>query len=157
MALEENKRLESEADAKQEKERRKKTRKLLQDYPYMKMHCEEAVFDSAMAITADDIIRDLMSMSESGSRVEAIARGAQRTQTILTHVDNCLNTFRRYCENSKRQTMQRKWRVIKAKYLDDPPASDEDIAGVEGFSVQAVRQDIQDSLDALGILFFGAG
>ena len=155
ITLEEFERLTAASVEKQSADRRKRARRLLRDYPYMKMHCKEAIYDSALAITTDDIIRDLMSMSESGSKIEVIAREAQRTQTILTHIDNCLDTFRQYCEQSKRPVMQRKWRVIKAKFLDDPQSSDDEIARMEGFSVQVVRQDVQDALDVLGVLFFG--
>lgn len=156
ITLEEHKRL-AELEREEFADKRlHNTKLLLKNYRYLKLHCENAVYDSAQAmIEAKDVIRELMSLRDSSS-VTAIVNSMQKTQTLLSHVDMCLALYKTHCFSYGGESDQRQWRVIHALYLSKAKRTVEEIAEKEAVEPRTIYKDINKAVEALSALLFGA-
>lgn len=130
------------------------TKLLLKNYRQLKAHCEQAVFDSAQAVSTSDVVRELMSLRES-STITAIVTSVQKTHTLLVHVDKCLNIYKTQCEIYGKEQDRRGWRVINAMYLADEKQTAEELAELEFVEKRTIYHDIERAVEALSALLFG--
>lgn len=129
-----------------------RARQLLRDYRTLKAAALASVHDSAEAVTEDDLVRELMSMRDT-SRIESIARSAQRTVTLLTHIDRCLDVFRILCERTGKE---RQWRIIDGLYIADDPFTADELAEREYMSTRSIYKEAKAATATLAVIFFGA-
>ena len=66
-----------------------------------------------------------------------------------------LRFYEIYCESSTKEEDRRCFRVIKAKYIDEPAMSSLEIAEKEFVDRRTVDRDIQAACQALSVLIFG--
>lgn len=59
--------------------------------------------------------------------IDQILKTRARTETVLKHIDNCLEYYRIKCESSEKEEVQRRYKVIKLLYLDERKMSHFDI------------------------------
>ena len=130
----------------------RRTKKILRDYRSLKAAAQASVHDSAKAVTEDAIVAELMSMRDT-SRIESIAYSAQRTETLLTHIDVCLSAFRRLCEATGKD---RQWRVIDGLYISNIPFTADELAEREYMTVRSIYNEAKAATETLAVIFFGA-
>lgn len=131
--------------------RLERARQILRDYRTLRAAALASVHDSAEAVTEDDLVRELMSMRDT-SRIESIAYSAQRTVTLLTHVDRCLDVFRILCERTGKE---RQWRVINGLYIADDPLTADELAEREYMSTRSIYKEAKAAIATLAVIFFG--
>ena len=133
----------------------KSTKQLLKSYRQLKAHCEQSVYDSAQAVTSSDVIRELMNLRES-TTITSLVYSAQRTQTLLSHVDKCLSIYKTQCEIYGKEADKRRWRIIDAMYLSDVKLTADELAEIEYVDVRTIHRDIGIAIETLSVLLFGA-
>ena len=66
-----------------------------------------------------------------------------------------LNLYKTYCEDSGKQEDLRRWRVAKALYVDDQPATVQELADREFVAEKTIRRDVDSICEPLSALLFG--
>lgn len=157
VALERFDRQTQQAKTSRYERRLRNTRLLLKNYRMFKQHVAGSVFDEAQ-LDGENAIDVLDLVFENSSRelqIESIKRSAVRTALIVRHIDEMLRFYEIYCESSVKEEDRRCFRVIKAKYIDEPPMSSLEIAEKEFVDRRTVDRDIQAACQALSVLIFG--
>jgi len=96
------------------------TKLLLQNYNVLKDHCEKSISNLKEITPTENAIDILDSLDSSeGSYIESIKRSTTRTYVILSHIDVMMKFYKAYCESSEKPEEMRRYRVMKAIYLDD--------------------------------------
>lgn len=146
-----------QAKAQEEKADRRlhNTRLLLKNYRLFKQHAMNAVYEVDQLDESVYDILDTMERNTSNVFVDSIKTSVARTVTLVRHIDVMLELYQIYCERSDKPEDSRRWRVIKARYLDDCEKSSIDIAEQEGVSDRTINRDIAAAHDQLAALFFG--
>lgn len=131
------------------------TKLLLRNYRLFKKHAENAVFQAERSEGSVFDILDMMEQKSSNLFVDSIKNSAERTSLLVEHIDVMLGLYRTYCESSCKPEDARRWRVIKARYVDEKERSVLDIADQEGVADRTIRRDVEDACEHLAALFFG--
>ena len=105
------------------------------------------------AIDILDSIDDLWSSEDI--YIESIKRTTERTAIILAHIDEMMKIFEILCHQSGRLEGARRYRVVKALYIQEPPRTAEEIAEDEFINPRTVYKDVDASCETLSALFFG--
>lgn len=131
------------------------TRLLLKNYRSLKEHAQGAVFDGKRA-NAIDILDDLNStFLDDGAYVDGIKKSQQRTAVVIKHIDEMLHFYRISCEQSDKPEDMRRYRVIRAMYIDEPRVSAAKIAEKEKIEHRTIYKDINAAIKPLSALIFG--
>lgn len=139
-----------------ESRRLRNTRVLLENYRELHEHAESAVFRADQVTDEDTEIAKLMSTWEVGVvRVEAIKLSAAQTATIVQHIDDMLECYRRRCERSPKPEDMRRYRVINALYIAAEPKTIEEIAEEENANERTIYRDVDIAINTLSVYFFG--
>lgn len=136
-------------------------RGLLKRYTLLRDHCESAVYDQRTMIEDErkegaeyyDLMTSLVSKWDV--RVKSVETSAGRTLLMLEHVDRALDAYRNRCESSPLPSEQRRWRVLRARFLETPRATTQMIAEDEHVDESTVRRDINAACDDIAVLLFG--
>lgn len=136
------------------------TKLLLRNYRHLNEHFKNAVFDTEEAAECDETFIDIMEiMSNKGYDEEvyekSILESSIRTKIIMTHVNRMLEIYGIMCERSDREDDKRHYRILKAMYIDDPPAPAYIIAERENVDKRTVYRDIDTAVENLTLLLFG--
>ena len=131
------------------------TRLLLKNYRLFKQHAQNAVYEVDQLDESVYDILDMMERNTSNVFVDSIKTSVARTVTLIRHIDVMLELYQVYCERSGKPEDSRRWRVVKARYLDECEMSSLDIAEQEGVSGRTIDRDIAAAHDQLAALFFG--
>lgn len=131
------------------------TRLLLKNYRLFKMHAENAVYEVDQLDESVYDILDMMERNTGSGFVDSIKTSVARTATLVRHIDVMLGLYRVYCEHSGKPEDLRRWRALKAKYIDEGEKSNFDIAEQEHVSGRTIDRDIAEAHEDLAALFFG--
>ena len=131
------------------------TRLLLKNYRLFKKHAENAVYYVEHLDESVYDILDMMERNTSNLFVDSIKNSVARTATLVKHIDTMLGLYRVYCEQSGKPEDLRRWRVVKAKYMDGCEKANADIAEQESVSDRTIDRDIVAAHEDLAALFFG--
>lgn len=132
--------------------RLRNTRLLLKHYPFLKEHCEKAVYEDLENANAIDIL-DEVDNCDGKTYIEAIKRSIARTNIIIRHIDTMLEIYKIYCEKSRHEEDRRRYRILKAKYFEHIDMSV--ILKNEGIEERTYYRDMRDAVSKLGSLIFG--
>lgn len=135
--------------------RLRNTRLLLKNYNLFKEHCQKSVYNVQQAATAEnaiDILDDLENYDRT-TYIQSIKKSVTRTGIILTHIDTMLNLYRVYCESSPKEEDARRYRILKAHYLDGYKISA--IVENENIDERTYYRDMKDACDKISALVFG--
>lgn len=137
--------------------RLRNTRLLLKNYRSFRNYSNNAVYKASQAKeNAVDILDGLDDYSFDDSLyIESIKKSQQRTLIILNHIDEMMRYYRIDCEQSGKEEEARRYRIIKAYYLEDDRKSAEEIAASEHIERRTLYKDITISLKQLSALIFG--
>ena len=117
----------------------------------MKTAVMAAVYDSAQSVTNDDIIREMMAQRDD-VRITAIVSNVKRTETLLSHIDRCLDAFHSLCLMTGKE---RQWRVIYSLYISDAPIKAGELAEREYVSERTIYNDVRSATETLTTILFG--
>lgn len=135
------------------------TKLLMEKYRGFVIHSRSAVYDAAQ-IDGDfglDALLDLMGCGE-GTRqlsVSSVQESAARTRILVHHIDQMLGYYRYRCELSSKPEDARRYRVIKAMYIDEIEKSPQELADAETVDVSTIYKDLKAALRQLSALIFG--
>jgi len=148
-----------EYDQKQSKSRHDKrlrnTKLLLDNYSLLQDHCANAVYDKNQIIEAGNVL-DVLDSFENCDKdmyIESIKKSTIRTRIILSHIDEMLELYKVYCEKSKREEDNRRYRVLRAYYFDE--CNIQDIVNAEKIDERTYYRDMKDAREKLSALIFG--
>jgi len=137
------------------------TRLLLKNYRMLKEHFTNAIFtlDEERAIDElkpGDIWKLLNNSAPSDEiYIESICKSATRTMIILQHLDRMLEIYAAFCDRSPMESIKRQYRVMKARYLDEPQVSMSDIADREHIHKRTAEKDLDAAIESITALIFG--
>ena len=137
------------------------TRLLLKNYRMLKEHFQNAIytFDEEMAAIEDEpgYLFKLLNNGTASDEVyiESIRKSATRTMITLQHLDRMLEIYAALCDTSPMESMKRQYRVMKARYLDEPQVSMLDIADREHIHKRTAEKDLDAAIESITALIFG--
>lgn len=136
------------------------TKLLLRNYRHLNEHFKNAVFETEEAAECDETFIDIMEMMSGKGYDEeiyekSILESSIRTKIIMTHVNRMLEIYGIMCERSDREDDKRHYRVLKAMYIDEPPATAHTVAERENVDKRTVYRDIDAAIESLTLLLFG--
>lgn len=151
-----------EEHEKAEKERQNRVlnsaKTLVINYRRFKKMCEVSVYDKETTNEMDlKEILELMSgrFRNTDFEVLSIKEKVVRTRMIMDHVDTMLKVYEQQCNASPDPEEARRFRIIKALYLDTTPAKAKDVAEKECITISTVYRDCDKAFRKLAVLFFG--
>lgn len=137
------------------------TRLLLKNYRMLKEHFQNAIYtvDEERAIgelKPGDIWKMLNSSAPTDEiYIESICKSATRTMIILQHLDRMLDIYAVFCDRSQMESLKRQYRVMKARYLDEPQISMSEIADREHIHKRTAEKDLDAAIESITALIFG--
>lgn len=146
---------------KERRDRRlRNTKLLLRNYRMFQQHiaeaiCAESQFYENTIASALDILYGLGEQDDDDLYVESIRRSQTRTKIIMQHIDHMLSLYKTYCGQSGNREDMRRYTVIYAMYIAEPPQSVEEIAAEQHINNRTVYKDIDAACVTLSALIFG--
>lgn len=131
------------------------TKLLLDNYNVLKNHCAKSISnlrEISPTENAIDILDDLDSL-DSGTYIESIKRSTTRTYIILEHINEMIRIYKTICECSDKPEENRRYRVMKAIYLDDLKITK--VCEQEKMDRSTYFRDIKEISKKLSPLIFG--
>lgn len=136
--------------------RLRNTKLLLRNYRMFKAHAAHAVYEvSQVDESAYDILDLMNGRNDSGDFVSSIKSSVARTVTIVEHVEIMLQLYQSFCYHSANPEEERRFRVIKALYIDDDTCSIEELAKRENVANRTIYRDITAASKRIAALIFG--
>ena len=140
--------------------RLRNTKLLLRNYRTLKSHCENAIFERSEIIVENMSAIDILDsiddyLPDETLYVESIKRTNERTAIIIAHIDEMMKIFEILCHQSGRLEDARRYRVVKALYIDEQELTAEEVAEDEFVEPRTVYRDINAACEKLTALFFG--
>lgn len=133
------------------------TKLLLEKYRGFVVHSESAVYD-ATHVDEDDQFYDLLELMDSGGRgfsVESVRESAARTRILVHHIGKMLDYYEFSCNRDKKPESIRRYRVVKALYIDEDKKTPEELARIENVDVRTIYRDNHAAIQELSALLFG--
>lgn len=137
------------------------TRLLFKNYRALKHHALGAVHTGAQANekieeNAVDILEELDDERvDDRLYIESIKRSQQRTRIIIAHIDEMLRYWKIDCEQSGREEVLRRYRIVYDTFIGDNQIAAEDLARREHIEKRTVYKDIKAAMRPLSALIFG--
>lgn len=138
------------------------TKKLLENYRGFSQYSDKAVYNLYKAISLDEETYDVLDLMEKQYQrpktemtVESIEKGVARTRTMMAHVNRMLEIYKDMCNKSPYPEDMRRYRVIKALYLDEKKLTFDEIAEKECVNKATVYRDRDNAVRSLTVLIFG--
>lgn len=131
------------------------TRLLLKNYRLFKKHTDNAVYQVEQLDESVYEILELMERRGPSDFSTSIKNSTARTAVIVRHIDVMLGLYKTYCENYGKQEDLRRWRVVKALYMDDQPMTIQEMADREYVAEKTIRRDVDAICEHLSALLFG--
>ncbi len=137
-----------------EKQRRQfaNTKQLLENYRTLRNYIQGIDLEALPAAgTPIDILEgaDGFTLSDDGLNVEMIKQNQQRTRIILDYIDNAVREYRSSCERAGTEDAQRRYRIIKAYFLDKEALPINQITEREQVKERTVYRDIKKAIGKL--------
>ena len=137
---------------------RASTKTLLEHYRRLKNMRESSVYDvdTVTNPTLSEVFGWILDECRGDTfTLTSTKKSVLITGMIMNHVDVQLENYRRECEASSIQDVQRRYRVVRMMYLLDEPMRIEDIAEAECIDKSNVYRTLEKAYDDLTALFFG--
>lgn len=144
------------------------TKMLLRSYRKLKMHSVKAVYDCDTALQQSgseyddsrEVLQGLWDCIDAGYDdlyIESILRSKTRTATMVTHIDSMLDLYADHCVRAGKTEDLRRYRVVRALYIDAKPVSAADIATENYIDARTVYKWVDYICGDLSPLIFGLG
>jgi len=132
------------------------TELLLHNYANFKKHAENSIYTEKQ-LTQKELFDELdLDMDEeiSTTQINTIIKSKNKTSIILKHIDTFLEYYKYKCENSDREDIQRRYKVIELLYLAENKMTQENIAGFLHCNSKTIRNTKTLAIKELSVLFF---
>ncbi len=142
----------SENSEHEEKERQyTNAKRLLENYRTLGNHTKEIELPAGMEADPIQIIdsTDGFTLKCDPLSSEAIMQSQQRTLSVLNHIDKALSEYQTSCKEVGTAGMLRRYRIIKAYFLEKEYLSLEQIMEREQVKRRTVYRDIQNGIGQL--------
>jgi len=116
------------------------------------VHSAETVQNPTLMEIFEEILDQVR---ESEFDVESIKKSKIKTGVILDHVDVQLENYRKECDESTNQDVQRRYRIVNMMYLQGDKLSADKIAEIENIDRSTVYRTLNRAFEDLAALFFG--
>lgn len=134
--------------------RLRNTRLLLKNYPLLKKHCDNSVYNLQQLSIGNAIdILDCTVGLDGTIDIDSIKRSTTRTYIILKHIDTMLAFYEIYCQRSKREEDRRRYRIIFSYYFEGDEMSV--IMARENIEERTYYRDMREGIGVLSSLIFG--
>lgn len=140
------------------KRKLRNTKLLLRNFRMFKLHSDNAVAELQDFDEEDyEIFEEMMlnRTNDSNLFVESIKKSVARTKIIVTHVLEMIELYGVYCQQSTKPEDMRRFKVLKAMYIDDEPMTVSEIAEREGIDERTAYKDVNSAVKRLSALIFG--
>lgn len=135
--------------------RLRNTKKLMRHYQEIKIHASDAITSLSEIGEEDyDFFQGLME-ERSPLDVNAIITAKARSAIMLAHIDTMIGVLEQISFASKDPNDARRYRVLEAMCIADPPYTVQEIADREAIDVRTVYRDYDFICDRLSALLFG--
>ena len=148
------------------------TKKLLENYTKLKDYAEKAVrvgegdphlvdltIDEAEQVDESIMNMDVLAgfrILDEDKTLHRQLKGINAVKFMLAHVDRMLEVYRKECETSSNEIIQRRWKVIQMMYLDrEKKKSTKEIAEFYNMELSTIQKDAKEARNDLTVLFFG--
>lgn len=135
------------------------TEMLMEKYRSFIIHSQNAVFNASQVENDLDLETLLSLMDCSGKNkqltVDSVRESVARTRMLVDHINNMLEYFELRSMKSSKPEDARRFRVIKALYIDEVEKTPQEIADDENVDLSTVYRDKRAALRQLSALIFG--
>ncbi|MDR0917963.1 MAG: hypothetical protein LBM93_01730 [Oscillospiraceae bacterium] len=133
---------------------------LLKNYRALNEHAKNALYNvEQLELEKNESLRDIIALMNpsdcSDLSIESVKKTARRTKLLLAHVNKMIEIYGILCERSNRDDEQRRFRVIKALYIDSNQQSLLEVAAAENIDKRTVYKDIDTAVSMISTLMFG--
>lgn len=138
--------------------RRANIKLLLRNYRDISKHVDDAAYEATQLdydTTLQDILELMSSRKRDSFRVEAIRESVATAKIITGHMQKMLESYELSCQHFGKPEDRRRYRVIKAMYIDQKKLTIDEIADMENIDKSTAYRDIESATDKLAVLFFG--
>lgn len=137
-----------------EKQRRQfaNTKQLLENYRTLRNYIQGIDLEAEPAAgNPIEILEgaDGFTLSDDDLNFEMIKQNQQRTKIILDYIDNAVREYRSSCERAGTEDAQRRYRIIKAYFLDKEALPIDQITEREQVKERTVYRDIKKAIGKL--------
>ena len=98
---------------------------------------------------------ELMGTRKESFRVESLRENAATARIIVDHMNKMLESYRVSCELYGKEEDRRRYRVVRAMYIDPERLTVDEIAEIEFVDRATIYRDVDAAADRLAVLFFG--
>ena len=135
------------------------TKLLLENYRMFVVHAGHAIYSSSDVLDElpEKILGRMMGddLDDDEIYIESIKSSKLRTAIIVKHIEDMVSMYEIFCEKSGNKEAQRRYRVLKMRYIDDPGVNVCEIAEIENMAVRTVYKDLDKAIRKLSALIFG--
>ena len=135
------------------------TKLLLENYRMFVVHADRAVYRVSEMVDSfpEQILAKMMGdeLDDDEIRIESIKSSKMRTAIIVKHIEDMISMYEIFCEKSGSEEEQRRYRVLKMRYIDDPGMNVGEIAEIENMAIRTVYKDLDKAMRKLSALIFG--
>lgn len=133
------------------------TKKLMRIMPTLREHSNSSIAELSDVCDDDglDVLIQLMRDGGGSVHVESIRQSVAKTRLMIDHINTMIEAYRSDCLKSKREEVQRRYRVLEMMYLRDECLEPEEIAKIEHIDKRTVYKDIDAACERLSFYIFG--
>lgn len=148
---------EKEKEKKKYDNRLRNTELLLHNYQNFIQHQKNSVYTEKQ-LSKEELLEELdIDMDEqiSKTQINSILKSKNKTAIILKHINTFLEYYEYKCNLSKREDIQRRYKVIKYLFLDEEKMTQENVADFLHCNIKTIRNTKSIAIKELSVLFFG--
>lgn len=133
------------------------TELLLHNYTNFKQHTTNSIYTEKQ-LSKEELFEELdLDMDEeiTKTQINSIIKSKNKTSIILKHIDTFLQYYEYKCSISKREDIQRRYKVIKYLFLEEEKMTQENLADFLHCNTRTIRNTKNIAVKELSVLFFG--
>lgn len=158
LAIREYKRAEERSRKERHDRNLRNTKKLMRIYPQLCAHSDSSIAELS-DVCDDDALKILVDImrgkGDTEVNVESVRRSRARTRLMIDHINAMLEVYRQEVMRSKKDEVQRSYRVLCAMYLDEEHKDADEIAELENIDRRTVYKDLDRACERLSYYIFG--
>lgn len=148
---------EKEKEKKKYDNRLRNTELLLHNYQNFVQHQQNSIYTEEQ-LSKEELLEELdIDMDEeiTKTQINSILKSKNKTAIMLKHIDTFLKYYEYKCNLSKREDVQRRFKVIKYLFLDEEKMTQENVADILHCNTKTIRNTKGIAIKELSVLFFG--
>ena len=150
--------LEEKIIAERHERQRASLKGALRRYRQLLILSETIVENATMAeneLSVQDLLDMMNQRGKETIRLNAIRENAAMIRTMVNHLTNTLDSYRVYCQRSRKTEDMRRWRVLYGLYISVDEKTADELAECENVDRSTIYRDIDSAVEDLALQFFG--